>query len=1435
MSVKNTPRKIKRAAGLAGSLCAAALLGYAGPGMAQQATDPVQVLVEQSRYWQNRHDTVRAKESWEKLLRIDPKQPDALAGMAELALENNDVAVAEEYLRQLRSSHPGSSQLRKLEQSIQLAGNRGQLEAARNLAQQGRVEEAANEYRQVFGGQAPSGELAMEYYQTLGGSAEGWEEARRGFERLAQADPKDPAKALVLARHLTYRNSTRAEGIRRLSELTRNRAVREDARKAWRQSLEWLGSSPADVRLYNAYLAEFPDDQGIRQKVAEASQARQQSDRVARDPYRDRTTAGYKLLEQDDLVNAELEFKSVLAARPNDADAAGGLGLVRLKQKNFEEAQVLLAQAARRGNAARWKEALDSATYWSLVRGADKARADNRLSEAQRLLTQAVKLDRNEPTGQNNLADVMYIQGEFAPAETLYRNVLKQHPDQPEAMRGLITVLPQVGKSEEAMQLVARLTPEQQQSMGNLGALRAEEAMRQARLALQQNDTLNAKVALERAIANDPTNPWIRLELARLYLSIGQAEQAQGLMQALLNGGVPTADALQACALFAAEQQDWRTVLQLLERVPASQRNADLAALHKRAWVHEKTQRALALSAQGQRQQAEQTLNELRGVAGRDTELLGVVASAYADVGQPVVATELLRQAIVGSVSPPPGLWLQYAAVLLKTGQDAELAGILQQLSTQQLSQADQASFQSLRSAYIVRQADAMRQAGDLAGAYDMLQPLLQEQPVSKDARSALARMYSDNGDYNDALAIYKDELEMNAADVPTLLAVTLVAEQAKDYRYAESALKNALKQAPDDYEVLSTAARYYRARGKNSQAVKYYDAAVAAQRRGGSSTRLASSAGGAAQQGGNPFRRGAVASSYAVPQPAAQRNVAPSAPTFQSVPYAAGAAYVPAPVAAAQAMPAAQQASAGWNYAGGGQQAVPVARAASALPAAAQGRSAAPANRQSNTQQAVAYAAPATYMGNGQPSVPQMALNAPAPAAAVPYGARAMAQAPMPAGSDWQYDIQSEELVAVPQRPRTLTEEFEDLKQERAPTITMGVTARKRDGEEGLGRMDEYSLPIEASMPLGDGKISVNATMVSVDSGTPEAGGTQATYDAGSRFGGGPVAAYNAYLTAESSGRPISPGDQSQEGVGLALRYETERFSADVGTTPLGFQQTNIVGGLSLQGPLGDTTAYKATLSRRPITDSVLSYAGAKDARTGDEWGGVVATGGRVDLTFEPEPGYGFYGYGSYHSVTGHNVASNTRMEGGGGIYTHVINEEDQRLTAGVNISVMGYGKNRRFFTYGHGGYFSPQNFVSLALPVTWAQRTERLSYRVSGSIGLQHFKEDPANYFPTSRSRQQAAYEAAQAMSSVVEMSDDAARARYSGQSKTGVGYNLAGAVEYQMGPQLFLGGHLGMDNAKDYQQFSGGLYLRYAFEPQQRALELPLVDKPRSIYTD
>ena len=232
------------------------------------------------------------------------------------------------------------------------------------------------------------------------------------------------------------------------------------------------------------------------------------------------------------------------------------------------------------------------------------------------------------------------------------------------------------------------------------------------------------------------------------------------------------------------------------------------------------------------------------------------------------------------------------------------------------------------------------------------------------------------------------------------------------------------------------------------------------------------------------------------------------------------------------------------------------------------------------------------------------------------------------------------------------------------------------------------------------------------------------------------------------------------------------------------------------------------------------MSFAGAEDARSGLKWGGVTANGGRLQLGYD-NGDYGVYGYAGLYKLLGHNVEDNTRIEGGSGIYWYLLNDDTRQLTTGLGVTAIRYDNNQGNFTYGNGGYFSPQNFFSIGVPFSWSQRTDRLSYTLRGSVGLQHIEQDSTPYFPND-SAMQAQLEQ---VSQVFAASGSSLATQYAGQNKTGIGYNLGAAAEYRLGNNYFLGGSFGMDNAQDYKQWTGGLYLRYMFEDFTGRMPMPV----------
>ncbi|MGJ7552547.1 cellulose synthase subunit BcsC-related outer membrane protein [Variovorax sp. RB3P1] len=1391
-----------------------AALCTANPAHAQ--ADAAAALVEQGTYWQAQGRADLAEESWKKLLTVNPRSADAMYGMAQVELSRNNAEPARSWIARLRAAAPNDPRLARLQQQAQQPGQAGStLQRARAAARSGRAAEAVELYRSQFDNKAPPEALALEYYQVLASTPQGADEGRKGLEQLVKDHPDNANYRLALAQQKTYSEPTRRAGIRELVELSKQPAVAGAARAAWRQALIWLDARQPDVPLYQDYLSSNQTDAAVAARLETLTTAKTAAANTPDVPVGE----GFKALDRGDAATAEQRFQLALRAKADDTEALGGLGLVRLRQERFSEAQELLERAVR-GGGSKWNSALQSATYWTLVGQARAAQGKNDLRGAQSLYERAVRIDAREPVGQNALADLRAAAGDYAQAEQGYKRVLESKPQNTQALRGLISLYGQTGRPDEALALARRLTPEQATQLGGLRDIQVEQARTRARQQADAGDAAGAQRTLEDAMLAAPDSPWVRLDLANIYRKQGMVSEARGVMEGLLMSQPDMPDALYASALLASETGDSAAGIQYLERIPAASRTRDMAGLQRRLWAQSQAARALALARQGQVDAARGVLAQAESALSTDmpAELWGQLAGAYAEIGDAPRALAMSRQLLARSPTPSIGDRLLYASVLLKTKQDIELSAVLRQLAGVNMTASQRNDFDSLRVAFALRQADALREAGNLEAAYNAMAPVLAERPNDPQAMGALARMYSAARDESQALALYQRILQRNPTDLDTLLAAAASASAQREHGEAENYVMAALKQAPDQSRVLAAAGRVYRNAGESRKAEQYLRAAVDAERQvasGGAPGGVLPSQMG----GGNPFAgmTGSGAPGAAVPTGYPPANGNPFAQQARMQPASYPGAAAAAPVYA-QAYPAAgypvnPQQQAYPAYPGG---ATPNAYPPGALPwgttapaSTAKGRAAKGATRTArnnanngNVPQASAYVAPSMqpmqqYPVPGTQQVAPVYIPQAQPGGypAYPQANAAYAQANAPRSEpSWNAPLRTAPA-------NTLTSELQDLEAQRAISLTAGTVFRNRAGEAGLSRLSDFQLPVQARFPVGEGKIVVGVTPTVLDAGTPAS-----DYPTGSRFGGGPAAALNALRNGTTTNQ------QNASGVGLNVGYEGKNLEAGIGTTPLGFPTTNVVGNVTFKGGFGDSWTYKADLSRRAVTDSVLSFAGAKDERTNERWGGVVATGARGDIGYD-DGTYGVYGYLAAHGITGKNVASNSRFETGGGAYLHLLNSASSKLTLGMNIGLMGYDKNLSYYTFGQGGYFSPQSFVSVAFPVDWTGRADRLAWRVNASLGVQSFTQKSSPYFPTDPTRNAGASSAA-SEALALGLSSAVYNNMYASTSKTGLAYNLAAVLEYQLAPKMFLGGALGFNNAQNYRQFTGSVYLRYMF---------------------
>ena len=96
------------------------------------------MLIDQGKYWQAHHRGDLAEQAWQKVLRIDPKQPDALFGMGMVLADRKDGSGAQQYLARLREVAPNYPNIDELGRRLGETSPRDQtVNDARRLAQSG--------------------------------------------------------------------------------------------------------------------------------------------------------------------------------------------------------------------------------------------------------------------------------------------------------------------------------------------------------------------------------------------------------------------------------------------------------------------------------------------------------------------------------------------------------------------------------------------------------------------------------------------------------------------------------------------------------------------------------------------------------------------------------------------------------------------------------------------------------------------------------------------------------------------------------------------------------------------------------------------------------------------------------------------------------------------------------------------------------------------------------------------------------------------------------------------------------------------------------------------------------------------------------------------------------------------------------------------------
>ncbi|WP_457668261.1 cellulose synthase subunit BcsC-related outer membrane protein [Thiolapillus sp.] len=390
------------------------------------------------------------------------------------------------------------------------------------------------------------------------------------------------------------------------------------------------------------------------------------------------------------------------------------------------------------------------------------------------------------------------------------------------------------------------------------------------------------------------------------------------------------------------------------------------------------------------------------------------------------------------------------------------------------------------------------------------------------------------------------------------------------------------------------------------------------------------------------------------------------------------------------------------------------------------------------------------------------------------------------------------------------LRDEVGELLQRESPAVLSGLHLGFRDATEGLSSLASREVPLEGQWPLYGGRLFAHVAPIRLDAGKLDLSNPRTR----SLYGTGALCLEDCVTT------PLS---QVERGTGLALGYLGNGWRADLGASPLRFSVSNLLGGVEIDGDLGEL-GWTLGLSQRPVTSTMLSYSGMKDAETGKIWGGVVATGLHLGLSWDQGGPYGIWGSLGAHDLHGKNVPDNLRLRALGGIYWRLHDEEDSQLRGGLNLMTWRFDKNLEEFTFGHGGYYSPQAYVSVSLPVSYYGRKDRWSWEVRGSVSYSYSRIDDSPFFPNDPALQAEA-ERLEGVTGITPY--------YEGDSGGGSGYSFSGAVEYRVNPYLHLGASMSIERSDFYTPNHFAVYFKYSARPHLD--RMPLFPHPTTLYSD
>ncbi len=414
--------------------------------------------------------------------------------------------------------------------------------------------------------------------------------------------------------------------------------------------------------------------------------------------------------------------------------------------------------------------------------------------------------------------------------------------------------------------------------------------------------------------------------------------------------------------------------------------------------------------------------------------------------------------------------------------------------------------------------------------------------------------------------------------------------------------------------------------------------------------------------------------------------------------------------------------------------------------------------------------------------------------------------------------------------------EQFPKLENIDSPWMSVGALYRSRTGDNGLNRLDIFSIPLIEAMYVHNRvhRMALHYDRVSLNSRNPAN-----CAPIGSLPIQAPCLNPNVSLSLQppltrptialNSGNRLRQDPTTRLNGGHSLEFS---YFRDGWYTPFFSLGVTPINGVISPRPtvrLGFLKEFSqgrwgSELYSQPVRESILSYTGINDPYSNTQWGRVLRSGINLPLLLSLDEDWTLTANVDVALLHGEQVKTNWTVAGTVSTgYDFKLSGFDY-FSLGPSVSFQHYDQNQNHFTVGHGGYFSPERLINTGLGLNFLT-SEGRSFVLRGRVGAgyQNVQNASSPWFPLGGSVQNAAN---------VQVTLDGRSVfndtpTYASSANDGLAYDLELKGVWLLHPNIQVGGGVSARRTGGYDDYSAGFFFRYILDERKASFSSDIPD--------